>query len=105
MPAQRPRLRPGGGRPGQAVVGEAQPDPTGTGLLRVPGGLPPVVAGLGGALVAPAPGGPAQPVASAIGGLDDQGGGQAADLVTGQRETWRRWQLEAVGASMGDSES
>jgi len=30
-----------------------------TGLSRVPGGLPPVVAGLGGALVAPAPGGAA----------------------------------------------
>jgi hypothetical protein len=45
------------------VVAGAQPDPTGAGLSRVPGGLPPVVAGLGGALVAPAPGGPAQPVA------------------------------------------
>src|SRR5215469_5592105 len=60
-------------------------------------GLPPVVAALGGVLVAAPPGGPAQPVPHVAAWPACRGGEKAGDLVTGQWDQPRRWRLGVLG--------
>jgi hypothetical protein len=69
----------------------------------ISGGLVLVMASSSGVLVAPAPGGPVQPVAGVPCGLGDQGSGQAGDLVAGQRDQ-PDWRWLGVLGQRGDGE-